>query len=97
MFIANAVLRGLRRKSFRDAIRIARRISIIGHSEGTIIAPRVAIDNSTKVKNIILMGTAAYTTFFLDLYYSLWGSDRRISKKYHVFDFKSITTYKTHY
>ena len=36
-----------------------KRISIIGHSEGTIIAPRVAIDNSTKVKNIILMGTPA--------------------------------------
>ena len=35
------------------------RISIIGHSEGTIIAPRVAIDNSTKVKNIILIGTVA--------------------------------------
>ena len=37
----------------------AKRISIIGHSEGTIIAPRVAIDNSTKVKNIILIGTVA--------------------------------------
>ena len=36
-----------------------KRISIIGHSQGTIIAPRVAIDNSTKVKNIILMGTVA--------------------------------------
>ena len=36
-----------------------KRISIIGHSESTIIAPRVAIDNSTKVKNIILMGTVA--------------------------------------
>src|SRR5205085_9033851 len=36
-----------------------KRISIIGHSEGTIIAPRVAIDNSTKVKNIILMGAVA--------------------------------------
>jgi alpha-beta hydrolase superfamily lysophospholipase len=36
-----------------------KRISIIGHSEGTIIAPRVAIDNSTKVKNIVLMGAAA--------------------------------------
>ena len=35
------------------------RTSLIGHSEGTIIAPRVAIDNPTKVKNIILMGTAA--------------------------------------
>ena len=37
----------------------SKRISIIGHSEGTVIAPRDAIDNSTKVKNIILMGTAA--------------------------------------
>jgi dienelactone hydrolase len=36
-----------------------KRISILGHSEGTIIAPRVAIDNSTKVKNVILMGTIA--------------------------------------
>ncbi len=36
-----------------------KRISIIGHSEGTVIAPRVAIDNSTKVKNIVLMGRVA--------------------------------------
>jgi pimeloyl-ACP methyl ester carboxylesterase len=36
-----------------------KRMSIIGHSEGTVIAPRLAIDNSTKVKNIILMGTVA--------------------------------------
>jgi len=36
-----------------------KRISLIGHSEGTIYAPRIAIDNSTKVKNIILMGTVA--------------------------------------
>ena len=35
------------------------RISLIGHSEGTIIAPGIAIDNSTIVKNIILMGTVA--------------------------------------
>ena len=35
------------------------RISVLGHSEGTIIVPRVAIDNSEKVKNVILMGTAA--------------------------------------
>ena len=34
-----------------------KRISLIGHSEGSVIAPRVAIDNPTKVKNIILMGT----------------------------------------
>ena len=34
-------------------------INIIGHSEGTLYAPRVTIDNSTKVKNIILMATLA--------------------------------------
>src|SRR5215813_6209061 len=37
----------------------SKRISIIGHSEGTVIVPRVAIDNPTKVKNIVLMGTVA--------------------------------------
>ena len=36
-----------------------KRISLIGHSEGTIIVPRVVIDNSTKVKNILLMSTVA--------------------------------------
>jgi dipeptidyl aminopeptidase/acylaminoacyl peptidase len=28
------------------------RITVLGHSEGTVIAPRVAIDNTTKVRNI---------------------------------------------
>ena len=36
-----------------------KRISIIGHSEGTLYAPRIAIDNSTNVKNIILMAVLA--------------------------------------
>ena len=36
-----------------------KRISLIGHSEGTIIAPRVAVDNPTKVRNIILIGAQA--------------------------------------
>ena len=35
------------------------RISIIGHSEGTLYAPRVAGDNSTMVRNIILMAVLA--------------------------------------
>jgi uncharacterized protein len=34
-------------------------ITILGHSEGTIIAPRVAIDNPTIAKNIVLIGVAA--------------------------------------
>jgi uncharacterized protein len=35
------------------------RISIIGHSEGTLYAPRVAVDNSINVSNIILMAVLA--------------------------------------
>jgi hypothetical protein len=38
MFIANAVLRGLRRKSFRDAIRIARKSKTIQDAEGFLIS-----------------------------------------------------------
>jgi uncharacterized protein len=34
------------------------RITILGHSEGTIIAPRVVIDNTTKVRNLVLIGAA---------------------------------------
>ena len=37
----------------------ANRITVLGHNEGTVIAPRVAIDNPDKVKNIVLMGTLA--------------------------------------
>jgi pimeloyl-ACP methyl ester carboxylesterase len=44
------------------------RISVIGHSEGTIYAPRVAIDDATKIKNVILMGTLAQNPV-KDLYY----------------------------
>src|SRR5437868_5727082 len=36
-----------------------KKITIIGHSEGTVIAPRVAVDNPTKVKNIVLIGAQA--------------------------------------
>ena len=54
------------------------RISIIGHSEGTAIGARVAIDNPNKVKNIVLMGTVAqnlrdilhYQAVFLPLQYA---------------------------
>jgi hypothetical protein len=34
-------------------------ITVIGHSEGTIITPRVAIDNPDKVSNLVLMGAQA--------------------------------------
>jgi uncharacterized protein len=35
------------------------RVSIVGYSEGTMITPRVAIDNTGKVDNIVLMGSVA--------------------------------------
>ena len=45
-----------------------KRISIIGHSEGTLYTPRVAIDNSTNVKNIILMGVLAQDPLKVEYY-----------------------------
>ena len=41
------------------------RITVLGHSEGTVIAPRVVIDNTTKVRNIVLMGAAAQNVYEL--------------------------------
>ena len=35
-----------------------KRVTVLGHSEGTMIAPRVAMDNPDKVDNIVLMGAA---------------------------------------
>jgi pimeloyl-ACP methyl ester carboxylesterase len=37
----------------------ANKITLVGHSEGTMIAPRVAIDNPGKADNIVLMGVVA--------------------------------------
>ena len=34
-------------------------ITLVGHSEGTTIVPRVAIDNPGKVNNIVMMGMVA--------------------------------------
>jgi predicted esterase len=31
-------------------------VTLIGHREGTIVVPRVAIDNPGKLDNIVLMG-----------------------------------------
>jgi uncharacterized protein len=35
------------------------KITVLGHSEGTVVSPKVAIDNPDKVKNIVLMGALA--------------------------------------
>jgi hypothetical protein len=40
-----------------------KRISIIDHSKVTMIASQLAIDNPSKVKNIILMGIVAQDFF----------------------------------
>ena len=37
----------------------ANHVTLVGHSEGAMIAPKVAIDNPDKVKNIVLMGAVA--------------------------------------
>ncbi|MDQ4013770.1 MAG: alpha/beta fold hydrolase, partial [Thermoproteota archaeon] len=37
----------------------ASKVTLVGHSEGTMIAPRVSIDNPDKVDNIVLMGAVA--------------------------------------
>lgn len=37
----------------------ANKVTLIGHSEGTMIVPRVAIDKPGKVDNIVLMGAVA--------------------------------------
>src|SRR5918998_3179583 len=49
------------------------KITLIGHSEGTIIVPRIVIDqqnktNATTIKNIVLMGSAATTMADLAYY-----------------------------
>ncbi|VFJ14890.1 alpha/beta hydrolase [Candidatus Nitrosocosmicus franklandus] len=40
-------------------VNSTKKVTLIGHSEGTMIAPRIAIENPDKVKNIVLMGAVA--------------------------------------
>ena len=37
----------------------ANRLTVLGHSEGTVVTPRVAIDNPGNVKNVVFLGTVA--------------------------------------
>jgi len=46
----------------------ANHVTLVGHSEGTMIVPRVAIDNPGKVDNLVLMGTLALG-FYEEAYY----------------------------
>ena len=58
-----------------------KRVSIIGHSEGTQYAPRVATDNSTKVKNIILMAVLAQNPLKDVEYYQIVSLPLEYSKQ----------------
>ncbi len=40
-------------------VNATNKTTLIGHSEGTMIAPRIAVDNPDKVRNIGLMGAVA--------------------------------------
>jgi pimeloyl-ACP methyl ester carboxylesterase len=42
-------------------VNLTKKATLIGHSEGTTLAPRVAVDIPDKVRNIVLMGPVANT------------------------------------
>jgi uncharacterized protein len=47
----------------------ANKVTLVGHSEGTMIAPRISIDNPDKVDNIVLMGAIAQNLGISELGY----------------------------
>ena len=49
-------------------VNATKKATLIGHSEGTTIPPRVAVDNPDKVRNIVLM--APVVEKWLDIIYS---------------------------
>src|SRR5215469_4154040 len=51
-------------------VNAAKKATLIGHSEGTVVATRMAIDNPDKVKNIVLMGAIALNIIKDNFYYA---------------------------
>ena len=51
-------------------VNATKKATLIGHSEGTVVATRIAIDNPDKVKNIVLMGAIALNIIKDNFYYS---------------------------
>ena len=51
-------------------VNATKKATLIGHSEGTVVAIRIAIDNPDKVKNIVLMGAIALNIIKDNFYYS---------------------------
>jgi uncharacterized protein len=50
-------------------VNATNKVTLIGHSEGTMIASRIAVENTDKVKNIVLMGAVAQN-LIKDILYS---------------------------
>ena len=79
------------------------RITVLGHSEGTVISPRVAIDNPGKVKNIILLGAAAqnisdildYQLVRLPLIYAKQVMDKNHSRLISIQDASKDLTFQS--
>jgi hypothetical protein len=51
-------------------VNATKKVTLIGHSEGTVVATRIAIDNPDKVKNIVLMGAIALNIIKDNFYYA---------------------------
>ena len=51
-------------------VNATKKATLIGHSEGTVVATRIAIDNPDKVKNIVLMGAITLNIIKDNFYYS---------------------------
>ncbi len=50
-------------------VNATKQATIIGHSEGTMIAPRIAVENPDKIQKIVLMGSVAQNLIH-DILYS---------------------------
>ena len=51
-------------------VNATKKATLIGHSEGTVVATRIAIDNPDKVKNTVLMGAIALNIIKDNFYYA---------------------------
>jgi hypothetical protein len=65
-------------------VNTSKKATLIGHSEGTNIPPRVAVDNPDKVKNIVLMAPVAEKwidiTYSQEVAYPLLYAERVLDK-----------------
>jgi uncharacterized protein len=55
-------------------VNATEKATVFGHSEGTTVAPRVAVDNPDKVRNVVLMGAIAQNALKDVQYYQEVGA-----------------------